>query len=339
VISSNTGVQLFSTCPPSSDESRADYLRRIIEVARWSDRAGYRGILVYTDNAQVDPWLISQLVLQHTTSLSPLVAVQPVYMHPYTAAKAVASLVFLHERRIYLNFVAGGFVGDLAALGDTTPHEQRYERLLEYAQIMSALLSTSDPVTFEGKHYAVTNLKMKPSVPQDLRPKLMISGSSPAGRAAARRLEATAIKYPQPHGEEIDRTDDSIESGIRIGIIARSASEEAWRVAHERFPDDRKGEITHALAMKVSDSRWHRQLSDLAEASLSVQNTYWLGPFQKHKTFCPYLVGSYGDVGSELGRYLALGFRTFILDVPISQEDLQHTARAFSAAAAEPVAS
>ena len=93
----DTSVEVFSTCPQSKDVDQAEYLKRIEQVARWSDEAGYRGILVYTDNGLVDPWLVSQLILQSTEQLAPLVAIQPIYMHPYTAAKMVASLAFLHE--------------------------------------------------------------------------------------------------------------------------------------------------------------------------------------------------------------------------------------------------
>jgi alkanesulfonate monooxygenase len=104
-----TELEIFSTCPQSAGADRAQYVAQIADVARWSEEAGYRGILVYTDNSLVDPWLVSQLILESTETLCPLVAVQPIYMHPYTAAKMVASLAFLHERRIFLNMLAGGF--------------------------------------------------------------------------------------------------------------------------------------------------------------------------------------------------------------------------------------
>jgi alkanesulfonate monooxygenase len=51
---------------------------------------------------------------------------------------------------------------------------------------------------------------------------------------------------------------------------------------------------------------------------------------------CPYLVGSYEQVADEMAKYLAAGYRTVILDVPPSAEDLQHTFAAF-ALAAQPV--
>jgi alkanesulfonate monooxygenase len=326
------GVEVFSTCPQSKDVDRSEYLQRVADVARWSDEAGYRGILVYTDNSIVDPWLVSQLILQSSEQLCPLVAIQPIYMHPYTAAKMVSSLAFLHERRIFLNMLAGGFKNDLIALNDETPHDDRYVRTVEYTTIMKALLSGPEPVTFDGKYYKVTNLKLTPPLPPELYPGILISGSSEAGLNAAREIEATAVKYPKPPGEEEDQTKDVIPSGVRVGVIARDDGEEAWRVALERFPEDRKGQIAHSLAMKVSDSQWHKQLSELDARPEGEENPYWLGPFQNYNTFCPYLVGSYERVGQELASYIRCGYKTFILDIPPSYDELQHTASAFEAA-------
>jgi alkanesulfonate monooxygenase len=324
------GVEIFSTCLPSRNEDPGTYLERVTQVALWSETAGYRGILVYTDNGLVDPWLVAQIILQSTERLCPLVALQPVYMHPYSAAKMVASLAFLHGRRIYLNIVAGGFKNDLVALGDETAHDDRYKRAVEYTLIVKRLLSDMQPVTFQGQYYRVKNLVLNPPVPRELAPGILISGSSEAGARAAEMISATRVKYPQPPGEEaLHAVNGSGPAGIRVGIITRPLAAEAWDVAYTRFPEDRKGQITHNLAMGVSDSKWHEQLSRLGDHPVSDANPYWLVPFENYKTFCPYLVGSYDRVGSELAHYISLGFSTFILDVPVSQEDLDHTAMAF----------
>jgi alkanesulfonate monooxygenase len=315
---------IFSTCPQSRNAPSEEYPASVVDVARWSEAAGCEGILVYTDNGIVDPWLVSQLILQSTDRLAPLVAVQPAYMHPYTAAKMVATLAYMHGRRLYLNMLAGGFRTDLLALDDPTPHDERYERTVEYTQIIAALVR-GETVTFKGKHYSVTNLSLTPALPEELRPEFLMSGSSPAGLDAARRTGAVAVKYPKRTSEEVDQADEG--SGIRLGIVARESSEEAWAVAHERFPADRKGQLTQKLAMKVSDSHWHKQLADMAKQDgQEAQETdpYWLWPFENYATFCPYLVGSYERVSDELKRYVKLGFRCFILDIPPSEEELKH---------------
>jgi alkanesulfonate monooxygenase len=326
-------IEIFGTCPQSSGANRESYLKEVAEVARWSEGTGCKGILVYADNSLVDPWLLAQVIVQNTQTLCPLVAVQPIYMHPYSVAKMVASLSFLYSRRIYLNLVAGGFKNDLISLNDSTPHDRRYDRLVEYAKVIKLLLSSPSLIDFDGEFYKVSNLKMTPPLPPDLLPGIFISGSSEVGRASARALGATAIMYPKPAGEyQAGEHVAEIESGIRVGIIARAAEEEAWRVAYERFPEDRKGQITHELAMKTSDSSWHKQLSDMAKVERSDSNPYWLVPFENYKTFCPYLVGSYERVARELDRYISVGYQTFILDVPPDRDELHHVGIAFERA-------
>ena len=173
-----------------------------------------------------------------------------------------------------------------------------------------------------------------PPMPADLMPGLLISGSSPAGLAAAEAIGALGVRYPKPVEEE--EREPGVRPpagvGVRVGVIARESAEDAWRVAHERFPSDRKGRLTHQLAMKVSDSHWHRALSAVDEGGDDELSPYWLGPFNNGQTFCPYLVGSHDRVGGELARYLAAGFETFILDIPPDEQDLHETALAFGAA-------
>jgi alkanesulfonate monooxygenase len=324
-------LRLFATSPQSLGADAATYKQNVIDVARWSERAGCAGILVYTDNSIVDPWLVSQVIVENTSTLAPLVAVQPVYMHPYTVAKLVTSIAFLHGRRIFLNMVAGGFTNDLAALADRTPHDRRYARVVEYVNIITGLLNGA-AVTTAGEFYSVDKLHLRPPLPRELFPGILMSGSSEAGLAAAQAVGATAVRYPGPSADYIEAPTDGGEMGIRVGIIAREDEDTAWRVAHERFPVDRKGQLTHELAMKVSDSAWHKQLSTMDAADGS--GPYWLIPFKNFKTNCPYLVGSYETVAAELKRYTTAGFTTYILDIPPTEEELHHIGIVFERATA-----
>lgn len=313
-----TDIELFSACPPLNGMGGAPYMARVLDVARWSDHVGCRGILVCTDNSQLDPWLLSQAIVQNTRTLCPLVAVQPAYMHPYTVAKIVVSIAHLYGRRVYLNMVAGGFKHDLLALNDTTPHDGRYDRLVEYTLIIKQLLA-GETVSFDGRYYKVEKLKLSPQLPADLYPGIFVSGSSAAGMAAARALGATAIRYPGPLHESSIEPADGLACGVRLGVLSRERDAEAWALAQERFPEDRKGELTRQLANKVSDSAWHRQLAEKASAQrdeIRQRQPYWLVPFRQYQTNCPYLVGDYAHVGRELAGYIELGYGTFILDVP-----------------------
>ena len=322
----NPPVEVFSTCPVSTAIHSA-YAAAVVDVARWSEKYGCQGILIYADNSLVDPWLVAQIILQQTTRLCPLVAVQPIYAHPYAVAKMVTTLGYLHGRRIHLNMIAGGFKNDLTALADPTPHDRRYDRLREYTEIVKQLLAGS-PVSYDGEFYKVDNLRLTPALAHELFPGVFVSASSEAGRATAQALDATCVHYPKPSRDYVGGPPSSgARAGIRVGIIARGDEREAWRIARARFPEDRRGQLTHQLAMKTSDSVWHEKLSQLEIESEG--SPYWLLPFRSYKTFCPYLVGTYERVGDELAHYLAAGFTTFVLDVPPVEEELHHTSIAF----------
>ena len=94
--------------------------------------------------------------------------------------------------------VAGGFKNDLLSLGDQTPHDRRYDRLVEYVKAMQLLLCSALPVTYTGEFYQLTNAVLKPELPAELRPQFFMSGSSELGLAAAAATDAVAIKYPEP---------------------------------------------------------------------------------------------------------------------------------------------
>ena len=216
------------------------------------------------------------------------------------------------------------FKTDLAALNDPTSHDQRYDRIIEYTSILKLLLGNSSAISYTGVFYSVEHLRLEPPLPSGLFPRLFMAGSSTVGVAAARKLDALAMRYPT--GAE--RIDTSVKSGIRVGVIARPGEEEAWRVARIRFPDDRKGQITHMLAMSVSDSVWHQRLSDMG----ADQRPYWLGPFENYQEYCPYLVGSYQQVAEALMKHIMAGNSAFIFDTPADGEELIHVKHAFALA-------
>jgi alkanesulfonate monooxygenase len=146
-------------------------------------------------------------------------------------------------------------------------------------------------------------------------------------------MGAVAVNYSEPAGQRAaGPSTPNGPCGVRVGLIARADEDQAWKVALERFPEDRGGQLTHQVAMKVSDSVWHKRLSEVGARLNGKRDTYWLHPFETYKTFCPYLVGSYQQVAAELARYMAAGYRTYILDIPAAEEEFEHVAAVFQMA-------
>src|SRR5207245_9919474 len=115
-----------------------------------------------------------------------------------------------------------------------TPHDKRYERLIEYTLIIRELLAGAAAVSHEGEFCTVKNLRLTPPLPQDLFPGIFVSGSSDAGLAAATAIGATAVQYPKAPSEE-GAPGEALAAGGRGGRTARGAGDGARWVARARL--------------------------------------------------------------------------------------------------------
>jgi len=317
-------LTVYTTAPSSHGLTGEQFQARTVEVGRWTEEAGHRGLLIYTDNSLIDPWAVAQYLIERTNRLVPLVAVQPLYMHPFFVARRIASIAHLYGRQVDVNLVTGGFAGHQMELGDVLDHDERYERLTEHGKVVGKLLRSEKPVTHLGKHYTLNRLAPGLAMPAELLPRVCVSGASTACVATGNALNALRLTYPHPIAEYAATPDALKGCGIRLGIIAREDAAEAWHEAHRRFPSDEFGERVHDAAAGQVESHWHQELSRSAAEDAAARECYWLYPFRTYKTFCPYLVGDHTQVGLALSRYLELGISTLIFDVPREEEDLWH---------------
>ena len=72
-------IELFSTCPRSNKVARSRFLDCVADVAQWSERSGCRGMFVPADSTLVDPWMLADVIARHSTTLWPVIAVQPAW--------------------------------------------------------------------------------------------------------------------------------------------------------------------------------------------------------------------------------------------------------------------
>jgi alkanesulfonate monooxygenase len=316
-------LTVYTSFPTDPDLPPEEYRRTLLDKCRWIEEAGCRGVLVHTDNRSVDPWSAAQFLLENTERLVPLIAVNPVYTHPFAAARAIATIGYLYHRQVDLNLVSGGFPSHLKELGCRLDHDERYDRITEYAQIITRLLSDDATVSHAGEHYTVKGAMLGMRFDPELMPRIYVSGGSEASLEARRRLGAGWLTYPRLLG----RYGDSgvlQGGGVRFGIIVRPTSEEAWALAHARFPHDEDGEQLHDWVAQQAESRWHRNLADDVRRTGVLDQVYWLYPFRAYHTFCPYLVGDYDEVAAALAEYFNAGVNTIILNTPEDPEDLDH---------------
>ena len=305
---------------------RKQYWQNILRVVDWSERYGCTGVLLFEGNdTYVSPWLAAHTAIARTERLSPLIAVNPIYMHPFTAAKFVSSYVQMFGRKVYLNMITGTALNYLEAMKDAVSHDERYNRLGEYIVLVRRLLESTSPVTFNGKYYQVKDLSLLPGVPPGLLPEFLLSGQSDAARQVAAEVGAIAT---QMLGPQFERGLNDAKA-MNFGVLTRPTTREAWAVAHETFPDDEEEQMIQELSMQNTDSTWKKRMAIAAKLPDDTASGYWMGPFRNFRADGPYLVGSYERVAEVFATLIRAGIDVFILDLTPREEEYVHIANSF----------
>jgi alkanesulfonate monooxygenase len=321
-------VTVFTISPRTTDVG--EYWKNIELCIEWSSTYGATGLLLFEGNDTfISIWVAAQATFEHSGTLSPLVAINPVYMHPFSVAKLVNSYAQVYRRKTYLNMIAGTALSYLRALNDDLPHDQRYERLAEYGQLIWALLTTDGPVTFTGKHYTVKGLRLDPPTPPDLLPEFFFAGASDAATAVAKLVNGIQMRMLSPD------LDDGIvpgDTGVHFGIVTRPSESAAWEAAERAFPEDKRGERIQELTMKNTDAVWKQRLLKAAQMEVGAKPGYWLRPFKSFQSDPPYFVGSHAQVSELIARLVRRGVRHLILDIPCAEVEFQNVAAAFKEA-------
>jgi len=304
----------------------AKSIDELMRVARFSEHNRLEGPLLFAGNdTPVEPWSMAQHILAHTAKISPLIAVNPVYMHPFTVAKFVSSFALLHRRKVYLNMITGTATSDLLGLGEQRSHEERYSRLGEFILILRQLLAGTRPVSFHGKFYATNNLQLRPGVPPALMPEFLIAGQSDDARRVAAQMGCLMMQMLPP---DLERGIGA--PGLNFGIFAREERDQARRAAKILFQDsDEKRELLK-YTMENTDSAWKRRLYEAGQNGELCENGYWLLPFLTYQADCPYIVGSYAEIGAKLRRFAEMNVSTIILDVVADEQELDHVCKALA---------
>ncbi|HEX6342578.1 LLM class flavin-dependent oxidoreductase [Umezawaea sp.] len=305
-----------------------DFRPHLTGLAERAERHGFTGLLVFYDHVVLDPWTVAGLLLQHTSTLVPLVALQPYALPPFTAAKTISSLTSLYRRRVDLNVITGAAPEELDQVGDPLDHDGRYARAAEYVAVLHRLLSSDEPLTWNGEHYRFRGLRVNAELPEHLRPRIFVPGSSKANRVLVDQVGHVTITHPEPVDRFAEsfaaaRGDRGLEMGIRVGLVARPTAEEAWAAALDGHRVNRAARL-RTLLKRESESDWNRRLATLAAEADVHDDVYWTGLYSTGRTAAPLLVGSYDRVAEYLRRYVALGVTKLLLTRVDTEADFHH---------------
>jgi len=299
-----------------------DYQGGFRKIVALSDKYDFDGILCFSANeTMVDPWLAAHFLIQNSRRLVPIVAVNPVYMHPFSAAKMVSSFAYLHGRRTILNLITGASARDRSVLNDSIGHNERYARLGEYSEIMQMLLSDGTSRSFQGNYYNLEDAVLSPCLELEMKPEFLVAGHSAAATELADRVNAVRLRMLS--------SDFSVETpgpsgvGLHLGVIAAETDEKAREIAKNRFPSNPELEGMLDYLMEENDSIWKKKLFEKLNANENKAAEFWLEPFRLMKSDCPYIVGSFDRVAEIMTHQIASGIDRFIFDMPPIEDDFQ----------------
>ncbi len=230
---------------------------RLAELARVAEESGWDGLFLedyvvwqgYEEVATFDPWIALAAVAIATERIR--IGIHVVALprrRPWNVAKAAVTLDHLSGGRLVLGMGVGDVMStdkSFAPFGDARPLRDRAAMLDEGLEVLQGLWS-GQPFSFEGVHYRIERVRLRPRPVQRPRIPIWIGGGYPLEGPVRRALrwDGSCLYMNQKPGEWQDWTPEDIvllrdrarrERGgdvpfdIAVGGRARSGDEEADR--------------------------------------------------------------------------------------------------------------
>jgi len=300
-----------------------DYLKQIAQAA---DDLGYYGVLLPTGRSCEDSWVVASALAPLTKQLRFLVAARPGLQSPGVAARMTATLDRISNGRLLINVVTGGDPVENKGDGLFLSHDERYEVTREFLTVYKGLLA-GQKVNYEGKHFRIEDGRLLFLPHQVGGPPLYFGGSSEAGHAVAADIVDKYLTWGEPPaavaakikqvGELAHSRGRKLSFGIRLHVIVRETSAEAWAAADKLI--EHVDEATIAAAQQIFDrmdsvgQKRMRELHGGRRDKLEVSPNLWAGVGLVRGGAGTALVGDPATVAARIKEYMKIGVDTFIL--------------------------
>ncbi|MFJ3782837.1 LLM class flavin-dependent oxidoreductase [Streptomyces sp. NPDC090093] len=297
----------------------------LAQVARAAEQAGFAKLLTPVGLGCVDPWVLTSAVAAVTERIGFLVAFRAGLAQPTLIAQQADTFRRLFGDRIALNVVTGGDPVEQRAYGDHLPKDERYARTGELMEVVRALLD-GGAADLKGRHVRVENARLHdPSVRHPVP--LYFGGASPEAEEVAARHAEVQLLWGEPPAavaervarvrERAARAGRVLRFGIRLHVITRDTSAEAWREA-DRILAGFDPEAVRASQERFArmDSTGQARMTALHGGSaerLTVSPNLWAGIGLVREGAGTALVGSHGEVARRLFEYGRAGIDEFVL--------------------------
>lgn len=309
------------------------------DVARAAEVNGFESLLLATSHASRDTWLVAAAAAARTETIKFIVAFRAGYTLPTLTAQMIESFQQLFDNRLYVNIVTGSEVPEQQAYGDAIAKDERYARTREFLQILERELA-GEKFDFDGSYYSVRGAGRDAPV---ARPRIFFGGLSPESEDVGAQFADVQLMYgetPPMAAEHVARLSEvaaakgrQLEFGIRIQVIARDRSADAWAEA-DRVLSTMTPELVAARQAQLGARQ------SIGQARVQSLNPGSLDPAAIDRgALNPYptvwsglglvgggggstaLVGSYDEIAERIDEYVKVGITHFIVSgAPLLEE-------------------
>ncbi|TWI60624.1 alkanesulfonate monooxygenase [Pseudoduganella lurida] len=338
-------IDFFSRLPmhgetrflPGDDRSAADdsrYIDYLAESAKTIERAGFGGVLMVNAPIADEPWMVCSLLARETQHLRFVTAFQPFQVSPWTAVQMTATYQRATGNRMIWNIINGGSEIVQQQVGDFTPHDERYDRAMEFMD-MARGFWTGPGFQYEGKYFRANGGGLAGPLAQAEMPLICTAGSSEAARElGAKHADYYLMRAERPH-EMAELIADvrqraraygrehAIRFGMSVDVITRETDEAARAEANRIFTEAvargaAKAGATSAGRRSARKLGFEHEFKREEERERSYDEFFiypnvWSGiGYFGIPPGCA-LVGSYEDVVARIREYHDVGIDLFFL--------------------------
>jgi alkanesulfonate monooxygenase len=299
------------------------YLKQIAQAA---DRLGFGGALIPVGSHCEEPLITAAALATHTERLRLLAALRPGTGTPTHLARQAAAIDRISNGRFLVNLVAGGDYKELAGDGIFLSHDERYAHAAEFLRVFRRLLD-GEAVDFDGRYVKVKGARLQFPTVQKRLPVWFGGSSGPALDLAAEQTDVY-LTWGEPVAQVAEKLTAvraraaargrQVRFGLRIHLIVRETSAEAWDTAN-RLIANLTDEAIAAAQRKFaaeSDSVGQRRMTALHQGgrrdNLEIAPNLWAGIGLVRRGAGTALVGDPKTVAARLREYQALGIDTII---------------------------
>lgn len=309
----------------TSQGARPVSLNYLKQIAQAADGLGYYGVLIPTGRSCEDSWVVASALAPLTERLRYLVAIRPGIISPTVSARMTATLDRLSGGRLLINVVTGGDPDENRGDGIHLSHSERYEVTDEFLRIWRRVLQ-GESVDFAGKHFKVENAKALYPPVQKPYPPLYFGGSSDAAHDLAAEQLDVYLTWGEPPAAVAEKIADvraraakhgrTVKFGIRLHVIVRETTDEAWQAADRLIAHISDETITAAQqSFARFDSEGQRRMAALhggRRDQLEIAPNLWAGVGLVRGGAGTALVGDPQQVAARIKEYADLGIDSFI---------------------------